>query len=300
MVPDNKFITEDGGKIDTIVCVGNGAVLGGWDPLREALDKWIDGSNIDKRIKGLQKQNVEAFHQLAIVSYKFRVAKTLVFKKWVEKKETPLSTAKAGYEPSLAGFIDLRQSIASEYEKDKSLKLRWSPEVKELLGDNVGYITTNWDSAALCDPACKNIIQLHGHSSLPQSLVFPTELLIEDTLFELKPFVDNILKADNAHLGFGAQTMEIFRYNAMRPLMDAAVRASKWIAGAKKIVIWGYSLGDYDADINALIGTYAQNKTGELVVINPDEKVFNRAMALTQIFNATFLNPLTNETKKAL
>ena len=86
-----------------------------------------------------------------------------------------------------------------------------------------------------------------------------------------------------------------FRSANIESLFGAHTKASGWVSKAKKIVIWGYSLGDYDADVNAMLATYTSADVAqlELIVIDPDFRAFQRAIALTGITNALHYNPIT-------
>jgi hypothetical protein len=79
--PDSTLIREvTGAKVDTVVFVGYGAIDGGWLPLRSALDAWIVGDqSVSGDVTSLRRRNSEAFHQLAILSFKFKIARGLHF-----------------------------------------------------------------------------------------------------------------------------------------------------------------------------------------------------------------------------
>lgn len=68
--------------------------------------------------------------------------------------------------------------------------------------------------------------------------------------------------------------------------------ASRLVRQAERLIIWGYSLGTFDADIIALIGNNTdRNEKRELIVVNTDPFAFQRALALTGITNASFYDP---------
>jgi hypothetical protein len=56
-----------------------------------------------------------------------------------------------------------------------------------------------------------------------------------------------------------------------------------YIEKCKKIVIWGYSLSEYDSDVNSILAMCDTKVTNELIVINPDPAAFKRAIVLTGI-----------------
>lgn len=287
-------------EIGVVAFVGNGAIEGGWKPLRTALDHWLKSDkSVLPKVTSLRCQDREAFHQLALMSYKFKIARGIYFAHWDKHKrgqttfDSILTTQQNGLKPLVCSFIDLRKNIAQSFHTSQNgMSLRIDPVISGILGPTPHYITTNWDNTLWRDNTIENLIHLHGRCEHPDSIVFPTELIIEDT-----PYDFSIFKQESARLSqvFKQSVISMFRSNFIEALLSAHSLASTWVPKAKKLVIWGYSLGDYDADINALIGAYSPtDKEGlELVVINTDPTVFDRAIALTGVTNAWFYNPKT-------
>lgn len=81
-------------------------------------------------------------------------------------------------------------------------------------------------------------------------------------------------------------------------LGTVSTHAQNWPKMASRIVIWEYPLGDYDADINAMLAVFTRSDVEnlELFVINAYQSAFERAVALAGLTNATFYN----EAKKSL
>lgn len=290
LVEPNDLIKLNNSKPECVVLVGNGAIENGWTPLREALDPMINNKDgISDVVKNIKVQNCETFHQLAILSYRFKLYRAQILRKLVEGKLTLQELEKKGLDPVVYAFLKLRTDIANSYKKyEKELSLKISSDIKALIGENAFFITTNWDETLWNMKEIKNLAYLHGRSSLPQSIVFPTELLIDDTMFDpmtLKGYSDCPEEFKNI-------LSEVFRFKAIGQLMDTIEFACSSIKEAKRIVVWGFNLADYDADINTLLSTNTHNNQ-ELVVINPDFTAFARAVGLTNITNARHYNPST-------
>lgn len=289
-----------GSRPEIVVFVGNGAINGGWSPLRFALDSWIgNDKTVAEEVTRLRKQDQEAFHQLALMSYKFKVARGLLFANWIKRKrgkqnnESIQESAQKPFSKLITNFLDLRINVAGAFQNSlKPMSLRKDAVIDDLIGTDAYYITTNWDNTLWTEPSVKNLIHLHGRCDYPDSIIFPTELVIEDTAFDFSFFDDDVQGLDQE---FIKKVISTFRCNFIEALIAAHSKATKVLQPIKRIVIWGYSLGDYDADVNALIGTYTpEQQSGiELIVINPDPAALNRAVALTGITNARHYNPIT-------
>lgn len=288
-------------EVNVVALVGNGAIEDGWLPLRGAIDHWLNSDkSVLPKVTNLRRQDREAFHQLALMSYKFKIARGLYFARWAKHKKGEIkfdsihTTQENGLSILVNSFLDLRNNIAQAFiASQNKMKLRIDPGISEILGLAPHYITTNWDNTLWQDPALDNLIHLHGRCDHPNSVVFPTELIVEDTAYDFSIFTEQELASLSQT--FRESVVAMFRSDFIEALLEAHSLAAKWVSNAKRLVLWGYSLGDYDADISALIGTYARtDKEGlELVVINTDPSVFDRAIALTGVTNAWFYNPRT-------
>lgn len=286
----NDLIRFDGSINDTVVLVGNGAIQNGWLPLREVLDPMIhidqDASEVVKNIK---IQNCETFHQLAILSYRFKLYRAQTLRKLIEKKMTLKELQDEGLDSVVDEFLELRSGIGHSYKKhENELTLKITEPIRSLIGDRTTFITTNWDETLWNEEEFKNLAYLHGRSSLPQSIVFPTELLIDDTMFDPMT-LDGF---DQCSKKFKQELGEVFRFRAIAQLMDTITFAGEAVKNAKKIVVWGFNLADYDADINTLLSANSRTDQ-ELVVINPDFSSFGRAVGLTGISRAAYYDPVT-------
>ena len=286
----NDLIRFDGTSPESVVLVGNGAINNGWKPLREVLDPMIynDDSENDV-VKKIKAQNCETFHQLSIISYRFKLYRAQVLRKLIEGELNLDELEQKGLDPIVDSFLRLRKDIGDSYTKQwEELSLRTNEKIKNLIGENALHITTNWDETLWNEKSVKNVAYLHGRASLPQSIVFPTELLIDDTMFDprkLEGFND-CSKSFKKILG------DIFRFESIGQLMDTITFSCKALRNARRIIVWGFNLADYDADINTFLSTNT-NPAQELVVINTDFTAFGRAVGLTGITKATHFNPDT-------
>lgn len=286
----NDLIRFDDTTSESVVLVGNGAINNGWKPLREVLDPIIynDGKESDV-VKKIKVQNCETFHQLSIISYRFKLYRAQVLRKLIEGKLNLNDMEKMGLDPIVDSFLKLRNDIGDSYTRQlEELSLRISDKIKNLIGENALYITTNWDETLWNEGSVKKVAYLHGRASLPQSIVFPTELLIDDTMFDPR----KLEGFDDCSQSFKKILGNFFRFESIGQLMDTISFSCKALRKAERIIVWGFNLADYDADINTLLSTNT-NPRQELVVINTDFTAFSRAIGLTSITKATHFNPDT-------
>ena len=291
----NSLVRLSGRNPSTVVLVGNGAIENGWDPVRAVLDRWIDrDQSTPASVNALRKRTSEVFHYLAVLSYKFRFSKAEQFMAWKKGQNFSDSEAK-GLNKLITEFLALRDEIAKEYSSSSGgLCLRSSPEITKLIGSTPAYLTTNWDETLWNDSAIRDIAQFHGRCSFPDSLVFPTELLVEDTAYDLP--TDLFSNPPPCSPAFRDQVCSAFRYTAMTALFVHALGAARdWLLKCERLIIWGYALGDYDADVNAVLATFLRPCLKELVVINIETSAFHRAVALTGCKNARHFNPRTKQ-----
>lgn len=289
---------EENFSSDTVVMVGNGALVNGWMPLRRVLDEWIKSDqHTHPVIQKLRVQNSEAMHQLGGLSYKFKIARGAIYKQWIEKKITPRKTSQQGLGSSIQEFLSIREKVSQEYSKaSEDLGLHIDESIWKMIGERATFITTNWDNALWLDDRVKQAVYLHGRCDYSESLVFPTELIIEDIAYDC----DRLLSLmDDCSFEFKDTILKTFRCLSVDALLNVHSEAARLINHAKRIIIWGYSLGDFDADVNAIIGNNInREETRELIVINTDPYAFQRAVALTGLTEAWHFHPYLGYTLK--
>jgi hypothetical protein len=295
--------------VHTVVLVGNGAVDNGGVPLRATLDSIFQAdSSVAKAVAALRMRDEEALHQLAIFSYKCKIARGLLFTGWAKHKKGTAGfsgiaqTHANGLPDPVKTFLGIRKRLSDAYlDSSFGLSLREDDQTRSIIGSNAHFITTNWDNCLWNEKTFANLIQFHGRAGYPDSLVFPTELLVEDAAYDMAAvYTLDELKSFNIPKEYFEGVVAAFRSANIESLLAAHGTAGRWLAKAKKVVIWGYSLGDYDADVNAMVATYTPPDVSklELVVINPELKAFHRAVALTGITNATHHDPIKKTTNR--
>lgn len=275
----------------TVVLVGNGALENGWLPLRGVLDEWIaSGPEITEKIKKLRGQNSEALHQLAGLSCEFKMTRGMLYKSWLQGTSLEKTIEGEAIPRAMSEFLSIRKKIGAAYEKEShGLVLNDEKSIRKLIGEDATYITTNWDNTLWMEKDIKKLIYLHGRCSHPDSLIFPTELIIEDIAFDC-PFL--LEQTQNSSRSFQKLMLSSFRCETVEALYEAHVEARRVVSEAERLVIWGYSLVDFDADVNVLIrASMRPEKVKELIVINTDPYAFQRAIALTGIEKAILYNP---------
>lgn len=274
-------------KFDTIVFAGNGCIENGIRPLRRILDRFIIKNSDSALLKSLLSSDSEASHQLAVMSYTFKLNRAVYFNK--------LMSGVDGREElrMMKGFNQFRDALGSEYSATSDLSLRIDDGIKKVIGRKALVVTTNWDQVLWSHPDVVDLIQLHGRCDWSESLVFPTELIVEDTPYDLNAVMGalNKMPSESRDLIFSS-----YRWNTSNHLLMMYMHVHRLLKKVKRIVIWGYSLSDYDADINTLIGTWSAKN--ELLVINPELSTLKRAIALTKCENAKLFDPKSGMTLK--
>src|SRR3712207_6248920 len=102
----DALIRSKGNDPETVVLVGNGAIHNGWLPLREVLDPRIhNGDPANDAIIGIRKQNHESFHQLSIISYRFKFYRAGILRKLIEGELTLEELEEEGLDPVVDEFL---------------------------------------------------------------------------------------------------------------------------------------------------------------------------------------------------
>ncbi|PJZ23922.1 hypothetical protein CH352_18760 [Leptospira hartskeerlii] len=280
MFPLLRFLSsEDHGMptgYDHLVIIGNGAVKNGWEPVLKTLREhgWRSSEFQSPLFKKPTQFN--AAHCLSIISFVFRMLRNAFFK-----------------DPSRIDFLSVIQEINEfkeelcknfkEAEKEKSISLRSDlAEIIKKIGINnsslnTGYITLNWDE--LLWSRCEefpNLIQLHGRVGLPYSLIFPTELSIDENIIEVlqKKKVYDISSEQHRMLG---------KNNIYSELSRNHYWALNWFENVKKLFIWGVNFNEYDCELNSILFVMKNVSLNEIYVL--DTQCSNRVDFLSKIMN---------------
>lgn len=158
--------------------------------------------------------------------------------------------------------------------------------------ENTGIITINWDEVLWNDHEINNIIQLHGRCSVPESLVLPTELIIDDNIFRI---CEKYLFKDKPHI---EQLSQYYRSKVVRDyLRDAHKVAIKWLEREKGLIIWGVAFNVYDAELISLFPPKPFNSLEEITIINTvgDDRDIAAAIAGKGVQIRRDINPITGK-----
>jgi hypothetical protein len=257
--------------IKTVLIVGNGAVNGGWSPLAHALGcpTVTDGDTI------------AAF--LAGYSFTYRDIKNRLL---IGIGEEP-TQAKATYDKfkeELYMLAMVREQVGNAFDSAflrGKITLNECEPIKLLLANpiEIGVINTNWDRLLWSQPI-PNIIQLHGMSPFPQSLIFPSELGTDEHIFDLaRSAIDN-----QEALGVVAQMTGHYRGTMKSALRNAHGIAAQWLREATEIIVWGSALNAYDAELLTLLKEWSiekpKHQEGCVTIINPNALHRERAAVI--------------------
>jgi hypothetical protein len=178
----------------------------------------------------------------------------------------------------LSDYYSFKASLTNLFRKSclqNEIRLRKSESLEKILAglmpEEVGVITTNWDTSFWNNEKFPNVIQLHGVCDQPESVVLPSEFVSDETLAEV---LDN-MGFTIADEKIRTQVQKMFRGNYARPLQAALQTAGFWLSSAHKIVLWGLALHPYDAEVCLVLSRLKNQlaETKEVIVINPDKNV---------------------------
>ena len=249
-----------------VIFAGNGAIEGGTTPLVRAL-----ATSTGKQILEHAAASVAA-----VLGQEFRGRKYFALKDLSE-----ILANMDSLDEYFADYYSFKASLAGTYADAYAtgeLKLRANRHLDDLLEKtspaDIGVITVNWDRCIWEQARFHNVIQLHGISSHPESIVLPGEYADDDALTEILENHGFSIQDESVR----NQVLRMFRGDFRRPLTAALQTAGFWLNDAETICIFGLAFHAYDAEICQLAwntGKSAKNaKT--ITVINPSET--DRAM----------------------
>lgn len=290
-----KYEEKDSKDIDRLVFVGNGAINGGWDLLKNLMEEHIK-----------KETDPEWFEKYYIPN---PIPETLLANLVMRNHWDKINFILALQQPDQKETIE---NILNKFElllifKNKigrcfnqaSTNGELAFNTDSFIESNVSFkndyfITTNWDCLtwnAVEKPA--NIIQLHGICFWEDTLIFPSEYSIMDLQFyELGKAVtcnkcQNIIELFQPREEYKdliqtdknlAILNKIFRQprcdgdrDWSKELMNAFFTAQRWIKLAKEVVFWGIAANPYDAELIALISSCGAEKNKKVTIINPNE-----------------------------
>ena len=272
-------------EINTLVFIGNGCVVNGWEPLRHAIAKE-------------DKSSIYAGDPLLSLILTASHARRSLRGLTANLQGQGLQKIPNHIE-NLSKIHQVRESIGNLYKEasinkrvgDDPFTLNISVDLYDILCQMTTLtITTNWDCLLWNDKKIKNLIQLHGLSSTKrtsQSILFPTELKTDyQQLYFLN---DERINNDSRF----SEIKEDIAYRA-EVLFDAEiltklpVEKTNLIKNVKKIILAGIKINDYDVELIGILSfvrskladeieKQTRDKLEEIEIINPNNQDADRA-----------------------
>lgn len=249
-----------------LIFVGNGAIEGGSLPLMRAIADTT----------GKQVPESAAASVAAVLAQEFKNKKYFALKDLMEILDNVGSLDKY-----FADYYSFKVNLSKHYLdsfKSGTVKRRAATVIHDLLASatpsDIGLITTNWDHCFWDAQHFENVIQLHGLSSHPDSIVLPGEFSDDEALTEILDSLGFSIKDEATR----NQVFKIFRGNFRRPLAAALQTAGFWLAGAETIHVWGLAFHAYDSEVCQLAWATGRESRGKkiITIINPSDA--DRAM----------------------
>ena len=262
---------EEGFSPETVLLIGNGVIENGNIPLEEVAFGYETSSEYGQHKKSEHTQEL-AIVLLARMAFYYRSnAERLLLKAArIEKLNEDNFREIDEIGPYLHIVRNFIIKLAKAYnEATKSSEISFRDRAlfnKFYSNDSTGIVTINWDEVLWNDSSIDNIIQLHGRCSISDSLVLPTEMIIDANIFKLHE--ENLLKNNVA-----LKTDYLSRYfrgtkNIRQSLEDAHGIAYDWLRNAKTMIIWGIAFNAYDAELISLFQSPPFNELEKIVIIN--------------------------------
>jgi len=296
-----------GWQAEKVIIVGNGAVKNGWLPLEHTIHNRYETvfpswPLLDEVLKK------EALPQiLSHYVFRYRLAIRRV-PRIVDDQTAKLDIGPfRGVEEDIDGFLGLTQEIGEAYTAAASRGLvRLKGDIDSLRNNDFPstmVITTNWDELLWSDTdeqghfTFPNIVQLHGRASIPESLVLPTEFVIEDmpsTMFSLikdSKLQHDAVRALEKRIESSVLLSKLARRSPMvhKSLTSAHGTALRWLRTAREVILWGLALHEYDSELMTILYVTADQRDHDhmepyqLKVIDISEDVVRRACAILRV-----------------
>lgn len=276
-------------KPKRVILIGSGAVKESWEPLLRLL-KQKPPIDMDDSVSSQLFGPIElASHVLANQSFMFRSIRSLLIRRISngDLKSETFSHCKT----SIERFNEFRLNLGTYYSKaveDKDISLRKEVEsIKNLLCPDTGVITTNWDELFWQQKELfPNLIQLHGRATLPKSLIFPTELTLDEELIAqidfnrlTSKFLEGALSLKEPEKWFREMLSREAYFVNLKMAHDTAVH---WLSDAEEVVIWGLAFNVYDAELNSIVSVsnHPKQPTKSISVFDTNKEIAIRIAAL--------------------
>ncbi len=292
---------------EKVIIVGNGAVKKGWLPLEHTINNryktvfpsWplLDQVSREKALPQI----------LAHYIFRYRLAIRRLPRIVAEQTAKIDIRPFRGIEEDIDGFLGLTREIAESYVAAASRGLvQLKGDIDSLRNNefpDVMVITTNWDELLWSDTdgqgqfTFPNIVQLHGRASVPESLVLPTETVIEDmppamlSLIKDSKLQHDAVRAFEKRIESSMLLSKLTRRSPAvhRSLTTAHSKALEWLHTAKEVILWGLALHEYDSELLTILYVTADQRDKEhmepyrLKVIDTCEDAVRKACAILRV-----------------
>jgi hypothetical protein len=242
-------------EIDTVILAGSGIVADGWKPLHDA-------------VLGFQHA-IDPTYALASCVYRARASKRFITLN--EGKPEANAATLENSRRAIQELHVLRPSVAKRYREaaeNGQIRLVPTPNLIDGLASDskTVFITTNWETLLEKRFPNNSILHLHGCVNLPGTIIFPTELALDEYR---EDYGESAGEADES----------IEHLKAVHAL------AIDWIAAATTIVLWGLALHTYDAELAVVLAEVTKATKGILkrnfIVVDPNLKPVEKLKFLT-------------------
>lgn len=244
-----------------VLFVGNGAIEGGSVPLVDAI--------ADATGKRVSERAVASI--AAVIAQDFKARKYFALQDILEIIDNVGSL-----DNYLSDYYSFKSALVTYYARaseSSAVRLRTSDVVERFVSeasrDSVGVITTNWDTCIWNSAKFANVIQLHGVTESPDSIVLPGEYASDEEVAEVLESLGFSIHDKNVR----EQVQRMFRGDYRRPLSASLQTADMWLSDAQTIVIWGLGFHAYDSEVCQLAWNIGKRSTERkhIVVVNPSE-----------------------------
>lgn len=146
-----------------LIFVGNGAISGGWEVVRKALEEAPIASDNEWHFHG--DPEVELGYAAMLGRMHRNLKNNSLREKYKDIKES---------------YDGIKASLAKNYSEAKlQLNATSYLDVENIDWRKTVFLTTNWDKTLFDDVRIKNLVHIHGLCSHPESLILPTEMALE-------------------------------------------------------------------------------------------------------------------------
>lgn len=273
---------------DTILFIGSGAVENGWRPIKNLCSEIIAGQfaglvNYGKNNSHFYNEPFDHF----ITSIAF--LETVIRSRLARSLEDPHFSSRELFK-FFGNAIATREQMAKHFNTESSLNLRKLDQAKyEINFEKTLVVTSNWDNCVWSNVAFKNVIYLHGHCRIKNSLVLPTQFVTDE--FPLKYWIDLRLKQNNSATVMSNANLLIDKLKALPDYVSKGTidtqqelnyahdlfREAISKNNLKRLFIWGYGFNLYDAEVNMLLTMASLSCKPRIEILNPDPAVLIKA-----------------------